>query len=109
MSLLFSLGNQPFILLAADMKQAIALNERDTVCTVLDAVEAGETIEVLRDGQVIQHLEVKEAVPKYFKVTLVAQSEDDEVIKYGEIIGQLNHDVQIGDLIHVDALRSIKV
>lgn len=109
MSSQYSLEKQPLIRLAANMKQAIKLNARDTVCTALDTIKAHEMIEVLMDGHVIQHLEVRDSIKKYFKVSLVVQTKDDDVIKYGEVIGKLNHDVQIGDLIHVDALRSIKV
>ncbi len=91
------------------MKRALQLNEKDNVATVIETVKRGELVEILWNGICVNKIIVNDEIKKYFKVALIPISKDEVVIKYGEVIGRVNMDRHIGDIIHVDEVRSIKV
>ena len=91
------------------MKRAIKLHELDNVATALQSVDMGECVDVVLNGVIVQHVIVNDAINKYFKFALEDLDENTEAIKYGEVIGKTNCKRHVGDLVHVDELRSVKV
>lgn len=91
------------------MKRAILLNVNDNVATALEPILCGEHVEILVDGQRMLSLTVRQDIPKYFKIAMDNLRENQNVFKYGEVIGKTNHAIVKGDLVHVDELRSFKV
>lgn len=91
------------------MKRALQLNENDNVATAIETVKKNETVVILLNGNIVHEVIVNHNINKYFKVALSQINKDGVVIKYGEVIGRANVDLNVGDVVHVDELRSIKV
>ncbi len=91
------------------MKKAIKLHKKDNVATALDIIEADETIEIVFEGKIITTVKAKQSINKYFKLSLDELTKNSDVIKYGEVIGKTNYSLTQGDLVHVEAIRSVKV
>lgn len=83
---------------------AILLNERDNVATALRALPRGTMAQI--GGAGTRALPVVEQVPLLHKVALVDLTAGSPVIKYGEVIGVLTHDVPAGGVVHVRNMRS---
>lgn len=74
---------------------ALLMNAADNVVTCVKEVAAGDQI-VYRKGEEICSLEARETIPSCHKAALEALKENDEVIKYGELIGRTTAPVEKG-------------
>lgn len=90
------------------MKFAIRIDPRDNVATVTDTVNEMEMVHILsEDGKEIDKVQVKTDVPLPFhKIALVHIDKEEEVKKYGEIIGYATKLIARGEWVHVHNLES---
>lgn len=86
---------------------AVLLHPRDNVATALRALDAGERVRVRTPDGVI-HLEVLEAIPLCHKFARHGLDAQDEVLKYGEVIGAASQVIAAGAWVHVHNIRSLR-
>jgi len=84
---------------------AVALDARDDVATVLRDVERGETVRV-RTGAELRALASAERIALCHKVALRDIAAGEAVRKYGEVIGEALEAIACGAHVHVHNLRS---
>lgn len=82
---------------------ALLMTESDNVATVLDDLEAGQSIEY--DGNTIT---VAEDVAFGHKVALSDITAGETVRKYGEAIGQTTRDITAGEWVHTHNAESTR-
>jgi altronate dehydratase small subunit len=86
------------------MKQAFQIHARDNVATLLEAVEAGETVRVV--GAHAGTVRVREAIEGEHKVALAEIAEGAPVLKFGTRIGTALRAIGEGEWVHLHNLRS---
>lgn len=87
-------------------KRAVRVHVGDSVATALDQLEAGDVVAVSeRDGSSFA-LQLLEPVPFGHKVALRAISRGEDVIKYGESIGEATDDIVPGGYVHTHNVAS---
>ena len=84
---------------------AVALDVRDDVATVLRDVERGETVRV-RVGGKLRTLASAERIALCHKVALRDIAAGEPVRKHGEVIGEALEAIASGAHVHVHNLRS---
>lgn len=89
------------------MKRAILMNKRDTVATALENLQADEVVNVvLASQESFKQITVKQTVPSGHKLAVKPTAKGEEVIKYGEVIGQASRDIDLGDYVHIHNVKS---
>ena len=89
------------------MKKAIAIAPKDNVATLLTNVKSGEVIKI-QLGENAFELTAIEDMPFGHKFALTAIRKGDNVVKYGEVIGQACEDIDIGAHVHVHNVESLR-
>lgn len=79
---------------------AIAIDEKDNVATALARLEAGATVQVEIEGQVLD-VAVREPIPMGHKFALMNVEPGEPIIKYGEVIGLATRKILKGEHTHV--------
>ncbi|MEN9774038.1 MAG: hypothetical protein RL322_1108 [Pseudomonadota bacterium] len=93
---------------AADSQvDALQLDERDSVATLLHAIEAGQTCTVATPGGLRQLLAI-DRIPMHHKIALQAISKGTPLQKYGEVIGEARVDIAAGAHVHIHNLVSLR-
>jgi altronate dehydratase small subunit len=85
--------------------RAIVMKPADNVATVVEAVEAGDSVAAGGDGIAIR---VVEKIPFGHKFALRAIAKGQPVVKYGETIGLATRDILPGQHVHVHNLESCR-
>ena len=89
------------------MKRAIQMKKNDNVATALETLEVKEKASgVLPSQEVIEQVEMKQAVPFGHKLAIKAIAKGDAVIKYGETIGQAAQNIERGEYVHIHNVTS---
>ncbi len=83
------------------MKQVIRLHEQDNVAIALKPLVKGQSYQF--DGLTVTP---NQDIDKGHKIALVNLAQGDNVIKYGAAIGHTLTDIQAGDWVHVDNLKT---
>jgi len=83
--------------------RVIVITARDNVATALEALAAGETIEV-NDRQVT----VRESIASGHKVALRSIAAGEAVVKYGNPIGTATAEIAAGAHVHVHNVASTR-
>ncbi|WP_194436700.1 UxaA family hydrolase [Vibrio fluminensis] len=83
------------------MKKFIKINSNDNVLVCLQAIEAGQTIEI--DDQAIV---VKQDVERGSKIALAPISANHDIIKYGSPIGYAKADITVGEWVHTHNIKT---
>lgn len=92
------------------MGKAIQIDEKDNVATVTSNVKAGEKVEVLSpDGKVILKTIPVDDIILGHKLGLKNLAQDEEVIKYGEVIGVASRDISVGEWVHTHNVNSARL
>ena len=92
------------------MKRAIMVNSEDTVATLLNHAEAGESVHILTtEGKETKTINVGEPISMGHKVALLPLKKGDKVIKYGAVIGQATRDIRAGGHVHVHNMKSLRL
>jgi altronate dehydratase small subunit len=80
--------------------QAIIINEKDNVATVLKGLSAGAEVSVELQGR-LQNITLLSDIPMGHKFALKDIEEGEAIIKYGEPIGQSKARIKGGEHVHV--------
>ena len=80
--------------------QAMVINEKDTVATALESIDAGTRISVKIHGRV-EEIMLLSDIPMGHKFALKDIEEGEAVIKYGEPIGQSTTKITRCEHVHV--------
>jgi altronate dehydratase small subunit len=89
------------------MKQAILLSENDSVATLLERVDLGETIEIKGTGS-LKEISVRDPIPSGHKVAVRDIKLGEIVIKYNNKIGVATKEILAGQHVHVHNLKSAR-
>ena len=89
------------------VKRAIQLHPDDTVAVVVEAVEAGEAIELFGEGAGPGPRAV-EPIPYGHKVAIKPMEAGAPVIKYGEAMGIATQAIGVGAHVHVHNVRGLE-
>jgi hypothetical protein len=91
-------------------KKAIQIDAEDNVATTTGIVEAGEKLEVLSpDGAVILETKPVEKIIFGHKIALKPLEADEEIIKYGEVIGVASKPIKVGEWVHTHNVNSARL
>jgi altronate dehydratase len=91
-------------------KKAIQVNAQDNVATATSIIEADEEVEVLNpNGDVVLKIRPVERIMLGHKLALKDLKVDDEVIKYGEVIGVASKDIKVGEWLHTHNVNSARM
>lgn len=82
------------------MKQIHLINEADNTGSVLEPVAAGEICCIERSGT-IQTFKAVEDIPFAFKIAVQDIPKGDDVIKYGQVIGEASRNIRTGECVHI--------
>jgi altronate dehydratase len=89
------------------MKKALTMDARDNVATALDAIEAGDDVEVLSASrEVLLHVDARDALPLGHKIALADIAAGGDVVKYGTRIGRASKPITTGDYVHIHNVTS---
>ncbi|WP_263080746.1 UxaA family hydrolase [Endozoicomonas sp. Mp262] len=90
------------------MIKAIRLTETDNVATLLEDAGKGDDIHIIsHENEVITTVNLLQAIPFGNKVALKPFVKDDELIKGGCPVGKAICPIPIGQLVHVQNIRSL--
>ncbi|HEX2923393.1 MAG TPA: UxaA family hydrolase [Chloroflexota bacterium] len=81
-------------------EQAIVIDPRDSVAVAVVELSAGQTCTV-RVGDEARSIELKERIPFGHKFALKRICKGENVLKYGEVIGEATSDIEQGSWVHV--------
>ncbi len=83
-----------------DMKKsnAIMINEKDNVATMLDKVEKNDMVIIKGNNQKIKALN---NISFGHKIALTNIKEEEQIIKYGAVIAEAGKNITKGEHIHV--------
>jgi len=83
------------------MADFIKINPADNVIIALRDFVEGETVPIDE-----QELKIKSAIPRGHKIALVTINENEDIIKYGAPIGHATQNIDAGEHIHVQNLKT---
>jgi altronate dehydratase small subunit len=89
------------------MKDALIIDSKDNVATVLDDISLGDEVGA-RLGKKTRSLKAVERIPFGFKVALVDIPKGGTVLKYGEAIGRASQPIKKGQLVHVHNIEGAR-
>ena len=85
---------------------ALMMDEIDNVVTCVTEVAKGEDV-VFRKGSELITVRAEQDIPYCHKIALKNFAKDDEVIKYGELIGKANEPIAKGYLVNHENIHSV--
>lgn len=89
------------------MKKAIVMDPKDNVATLLNDVGANDVVQVMT-GDKTAEVTIKETIPFGHKFALKTITKGQDVMKYGEVIGQAAWDIGEGQHVHVHNVESLR-
>ncbi|NGP45447.1 UxaA family hydrolase [Bacillaceae bacterium SIJ1] len=87
--------------------QCIVMDDKDHVATALKEIQAGETIQVVRGGEMLS-IQALDSIPSGHKIALEQISAGQHVLKYGEAIGAATEGIEKGAHVHVHNIEGIR-
>ncbi len=85
--------------------QAIVINEKDNVATLVDTVPSGGQIQFML-GPSMHELQLRQSIPVGHKCAICPIGLGEGIVKYGENIGSATVAIQPGDYVHTHNLES---
>jgi altronate dehydratase small subunit len=89
------------------IKKAIIMDPKDNVATLLSDVEVNDEVQIIT-GNKVKALKVKEKIQFGHKFAMEGIKRGQNVLKYGEIIGQASQDIGQGQHVHVHNVESLR-
>ena len=89
------------------MKKAIVIDLKDNVATLLADVDANDVVQVMM-GDKTTKTKVQERVQFGHKFAMKAINKGQNVVKYGEVVGQATKDIGEGQHVHVHNVESLR-
>jgi altronate dehydratase small subunit len=90
-----------------DIQKAIMMNEKDNVATLLTDVDKNDVVQV-RTGEKSVEVRVQGKIQFGHKFAMKKISKGENVIKYGEAIGQATQNIGEGQHVHVHNVESLR-
>lgn len=90
-----------------DIQKAIIMNEKDNVATLLTDVDKNDVVQV-STGEKSVEVRVQGKIQFGHKFAMKKISKGENVIKYGETIGQATQDIGEGQHVHVHNVESLR-
>jgi altronate dehydratase small subunit len=90
-----------------DIQKAIMMDKKDNVATLLTDVNKDEVVQV-RTGEKSVEVRVQGKIQFGHKFATKKISKGENVIKYGEAIGQATQDIGEGQHVHVHNVESLR-
>jgi altronate dehydratase len=87
------------------IQTAFQIETTDNVATALCAIEPGNVM--LRGDVLVSEIEAIQPIPVGHKIALRKIACDEEIIKYGVIIGRATATIAKGSWVHLHCMRSI--
>jgi altronate dehydratase small subunit len=89
------------------MKKAIVMDSKDNVATLLTDVDANDVVQVIT-GDKTTETKVGEEIRFGHKFAMETIKKGQNVVKYGEVIGQAIQDIGQGQHVHVHNVESLR-
>ena len=89
------------------MKKAIVMDAKDNVATLLSDIEANDVVQVMI-GDKTTETKVQEKIQFGHKFAMETIKKGQNVVKYGEVIGQATQDIGQGRHVHVHNVESLR-
>jgi len=89
------------------MKKAIVMDAKDNVATLLSDVEANDVVQVMMADKTAE-TKVQEKIQFGHKFAMETINKGQNVVKYGEVIGQATQDIGEGHHVHVHNVESLR-
>ncbi|MGR5232580.1 UxaA family hydrolase [Vibrio rotiferianus] len=87
--------------------KAIKLSPTDNVATLLGDVDKQELVEIISaDNEVIAEVKALQKIPFGNKIALCDIRNDEQILKCGHSIGKSIVEIPLGQLVHVQNVRS---
>jgi altronate dehydratase small subunit len=86
---------------------AIVVEETDTVATTTKELKAGDKV-TAKCGNSEHKVVIKSDIKFLHKFALRRIKKGQQVIKYGQVIGEATRDIQSGEHVHIHNLRSFR-
>jgi altronate dehydratase small subunit len=91
-------------------KKVIQIDAKDNVATTTSIVEAEDEIEVLSsNGEILLKTKSIERIIFGHKIALKEIDIDEEVIKYGQVIGVASKKIKVGEWVHTHNVNSARM
>jgi altronate dehydratase small subunit len=92
------------------VKKAIQIDEKDNVATTTSEVEVGEALEVISpDGKIILKPKLAEPIPFGHKLAIKPIKKDENIVKYGEVIGVATQPIKAGAWVNTHNVGSARM
>jgi altronate dehydratase small subunit len=89
------------------VKRAMMMNVEDNVATALEKLKGGvPAMVILTSQEVFKELTPLKDIPFGHKLAVKQIRKDDQVLKYGQVIGNATKDIRPGDHVHVHNVMS---
>lgn len=79
---------------------ALVINDCDNVAVTLEDVKRGEAVRLADGREIVAAMDI----PFSHKVALRRFRRGEDIVKYGEIIGQAGQNIEAGDWVHTHNL-----
>ena len=89
------------------MKKAIVIDSKDNVATLLSDVVANDVVQVMTGDKTTETI-VQEEIQFGHKFAMETIKKGQNVVKYGEVIGQATQDIGQGQHVHVHNVESLR-
>lgn len=89
------------------MKKAIVMDSKDNVATLLTDVDANDVVQVMM-GDKTTETKIGEEIQFGHKFAMETIKKGQNVVKYGEVIGQATQDIGQGQHVHVHNVESLR-
>jgi len=90
-----------------DIQKAIMMNEKDNVATLLAEVDKNDMVQVVVGGS-LKEVRMEGKIQFGHKFAIREINKGENVIKYGEPIGQATQDIEEGQHVHVHNVESLR-
>jgi len=90
-----------------DIQKAITMNEKDNVATLLADVDKNKVVQVMV-GASLKEVRMQGEIQFGHKFAIRKINKGENVIKYGEPIGQATQDIEEGQHVHVHNVESLR-
>lgn len=87
------------------LHNAILIGDGDTVVTVIEAMSPGDEIRYIDNGE-MKTIKATSDIPIYHKAAVKAVQAGERVYKYCEIIGVAKKDIEVGEHVHTQNIKS---
>ena len=85
----------------------IVMDQKDNVATLLTDVNKDDVVEV-RVGEKATEVKVREKIQFGHKFAMERINKGQNVMKYGEVIGQATQDISEGHHVHIQNVESLR-